>query len=76
MHVEIEMILFLLVTPHSLWNLSFLTRDWTATSAVKVLSPNHCGGGSLVAKSCPTLCDPMDLACQAHLSIGFPRQEY
>ena len=30
----------------------------------------------LVSKSCPTLCNPMDLACQAPLSMGFPRQEY
>ena len=27
-------------------------------------------------KSCPTLCDPMTIACQAPLSMGFPRQEY
>ena len=25
---------------------------------------------------CPTLCDPMDAACQASLSVGFSRQEY
>ena len=30
---------------------------------------------SLVTKSCPTLCDPMDF-CQASLSVGFPRQDY
>ena len=31
----------------------------------------------LVAKLYPTLCDPMDcVACQAPLSMGFPRQEY
>ena len=31
----------------------------------------------LVAKSSPTLCDPMDyIAHQALLSMGFPRQEY
>ena len=31
----------------------------------------------LVAKPCPTLCDPMDyVACQAPLSMGFPRQEH
>ena len=41
---------------------------------MKVLSANHFGG--LDTKSCPTLCDPVDLACQAHLFIGFPRQEY
>ena len=28
-------------------------------------------------QSCPTLCDPMDcIACQASLSVGFPRQSY
>ena len=27
-------------------------------------------------KSCPTLCDPMDIARQAPLSVGFSRQEY
>ena len=30
----------------------------------------------LVAKSCPTFCDPWTAACQAPLSIGFPRQQY
>ena len=30
----------------------------------------------LVAKSCPTLCDPMTIACQAPLAMGFPRQEH
>jgi hypothetical protein len=34
------------------------------------------GGGSLVAKSCPTLVTPWTVACQAPLSVGFPRQEY
>ena len=28
------------------------------------------------AQSCPTLCDPMAVAHQAPLSMGFPRQEY
>ena len=27
-------------------------------------------------QSCPTLCDPMDIAHQALLCMGFPRQEY
>ena len=32
---------------------------------------------SLVAQSCPTLCNPMDcIACVAPPSMGFPRQEY
>ena len=30
----------------------------------------------LVTQSCPTLCDPMDLAHQAPLSMEFSRQEY
>ena len=28
------------------------------------------------AQSCPTLCNPMDVACQASLSVEFSRQEY
>ena len=27
-------------------------------------------------QSCPTLCDPWTVACQASLSMGFFRQEY
>ena len=34
------------------------------------------GGGGLVTKSCPTLETPWTVAHQAHLSMGFPRQEY
>ena len=30
----------------------------------------------LVAQSCPTLCDPWSVDCQAPLSMEFPRQEY
>ena len=30
----------------------------------------------LVSQSCLTLCDPMDVACQAPLFMGLPRQEY
>ena len=33
------------------------------------------GGHSLVARSSPTLCNPMTGTLQA-LSVGFPRQEY
>ena len=33
-------------------------------------------GDGLAAESCPTLCDPWAVACQAPLSMGFPRQEY
>ena len=31
---------------------------------------------SEVAQSCPTLCDPMDVAHQAPLFLGFSRQKY
>ena len=34
------------------------------------------GGGGLVFKSCLTLVTPMNVTCQAPLSIGFPRQEH
>ena len=34
------------------------------------------GGGSLIAKLCPTLVTPWTAACQAPLSMGFSRQEY
>ena len=34
-----------------------------------------CGGG-LVTKSCLTLVTPWTVACQAPLSMGFPRQTY
>ena len=30
----------------------------------------------LTAQSCPTLCDPMDIAYQAPLSMEFSRQKY
>ena len=33
-------------------------------------------GGSLVAKSCPTLATALTVAPQAPLSMGFSRQEY
>ena len=32
--------------------------------------------GALVPKSCLTLATPWTVACQAPLSMGFPRQEY
>ena len=33
-------------------------------------------GPDLVAELCLILCDPMTVAHQASLSMGFPRQEY
>ena len=34
------------------------------------------GGGGLVAKSCPTLCNPMDCSLPGSLAVEFSRQEY
>ena len=34
------------------------------------------GGGGLGTKLCLTLLTPWTIACQAPLSMGFPRQEY
>ena len=36
----------------------------------------HVMVGDLVCKSCLTLVTPWTVACQASLSMGFPRQEY
>ena len=30
----------------------------------------------VLTQSCPTLCNPMTVACPAPVSIAFPRQEY
>ena len=35
-----------------------------------------CMHACLVTQSCPTLCDPMAVICQAPLAMGFSRQEY
>ena len=34
------------------------------------------GRACMLIQSCPTLCDPIAVAHQAPLSMGFPRQEY
>ena len=41
----------------------------------KILGGGGGGGGGLVAKLCPTLCDPMDCSLPGS-SVRFPRQEY
>ena len=46
--------------------------EWVAIS----LSNVNFSGGSLVAKSYPTLATPQTVACQVFLSMGFSRQEY
>ena len=58
------------------------TRTVLASNSQKVklqfslLISWHPGGLGLVSKSCLTLVTPWTAACQAPLSIGFPRQEY
>ena len=37
---------------------------------------SQCGGGGLVAKSCPTLATSLTVAFQVSLSMQFSRQEY
>ena len=39
-----------------------------------IVCAHGCNG--LVSKSCPTLATPWTVACQAPLSMGFPREEY
>ena len=34
------------------------------------------GGGDLIAKSYPTLCNPMDCSLPGSLAVEFSRQEY
>ena len=52
----------------SVWKMSIDKRQICA----KVNSTPSC----VCARSCPTLCDPMDCRPQAPLSMGFSRQEY
>ena len=39
-----------------------------------IICAHGCNG--LVSKSCLTLATPWTVACQASLSMGFPREEY
>ena len=47
-----------------------LVITWISSLGNSPVSSNICD------QSCLTLCDPMDYAHQAPLSMGFPRQEY
>ena len=60
----------------------YSSKSWSVPASAR-LCPGHADTGRpsprpmcLVAKSCPTLCHPMDLARQAPCSWGFSRQEY
>ena len=56
------------------WNF-FRTRFCFWNYLVSLLTFCSGGGCGLVTKLCPTLVTPWTVACQAPLSIGFPRQE-
>ena len=45
-------------------------------SNYRELAKLQCGGGGLVAKSCPALVTPWTIAREAPPSMGFSRQEY
>ena len=47
---------------------------WYEEKMKEIARVNLSGGGGLFAKSCPTLATPWTTACQAPLSMGFPRQ--
>ena len=53
-----------------------LTQDQSSgiTEVLSTISVR--GGNGLVIQSCPTLCDPRTIVCQAYLSMRLPRQEY
>ena len=55
--------------------LSHFSRVWLFNT-ISFILPCVIANSCLVAKSCPALCDPMDVAHQTPLSMGFPRQEY
>ena len=54
------------------------TTEWFSLHFIHylLLEQKRSGGGGLVTQSCPTLAAPWTVSHQAHLSMGFPRQEY
>ena len=58
-------------------NIGFFHRELTSENSLILYQQVYCCYCCLMVKSlCPTFCDPMDVACQAALSMRFPRQEY
>ena len=53
-----------------------LTSHTIAVKRQVLLLFSHCHFSCLVAKLCPTLCNPMAIVHQVPLSMGFSRQEY
>ena len=60
-----------LVAPRSMWDFSSRTRDWTHDPVQKKHRVLKTGCYCSVAKSCPTLCDPMEC-----YTAGFPVLHY
>ena len=66
------------------WRIPMDRGAWQATSVHRVAkswtqlsdTAQHGADGGLVAELGPTLGTPWIVACQASLSMGFPRQEY
>ena len=63
-----------------IYYISYQYSPWLIPDMSMFLHQGTCARMSLhaclVAQSCPTLCSPMDCACQGSLSMGFPRKEY
>ena len=51
-------------------------QEWRETTHTHTHTHTHIYIYKDSAKSCPTLAIPWTVACQAHLSMGFSRQEY
>ena len=62
-----------ILCPNSIPAVSGMKRDYTHTHTH---THTHTYIYKDSAKSCPTLAIPWTVACQAHLSMGFSRQEY
>ena len=52
------------------------SRKTSISALLTTPKPLYGGGGSLFGKSCQTLVTPWTVACQAPLSMEFPKQEY
>ena len=50
--------------------------DLPTALMVVVVSQNYAAAAAKLLQSCLTLCDPIDAAHQAPLSLGFSRQEH
>ena len=51
-------------------------KKWAESGPAYTHMHTHKRVKVIVAEMCPTLCNPMDHARQAALSMGFSRQEY